>query len=77
MATTYDKTTHTPPNAIHTPCLTDEIESVCYYTVSGIPVSIPQGGIYIRVTRYKNGQRTQEKVCISPSPCACREIEAK
>ena len=62
MVTSYDSFIGAVPDTVLSPTMLDEIESVCYYTVSGIRVLKPSNGIYIRVTLYKNGQTKQSKV---------------
>ena len=64
MQTSYDSWADTAPNEIPLPVLPGKIESVCYYTVSGVCVLRPERGIYIKVVRYKDGHTEQSKVCV-------------
>ena len=64
MQTSYDSQMETTPNAILSPILSGETESVSYYSISGIRVLHPQGGVYIKVVRYKDGHTAQSKVLI-------------
>ena len=66
MASTYDSRVTADTNAVSPPALVDETEGISYYTLSGIRVLKPAlGGIYIKVVRYKNGQKQRCKVCMS------------
>ncbi|MBQ9363145.1 MAG: lamin tail domain-containing protein [Bacteroidaceae bacterium] len=66
MASSYDSAVDTIPTVVFSPTLSDEIESICYYTISGIRTLSPTWrGIYIKVVLYKNGQHRQGKVCIN------------
>jgi len=60
--TTYDKAVNDIPVSIISATQSAEIESVSYYTISGIRILRPQHGIYIMVVRYKNGLQ-ESKVC--------------
>ncbi len=60
MRTFYDSATDT---TVLSPIPSDEIESLCYYTISGIRILNPLKGVYIKVVRYKNGHSLQSKVC--------------
>ena len=62
MTTTYDSIINTDLNASLSMSIPDEIETINYYTISGIRVLKPQSGIYIKVVRYKNGQKQKTKV---------------
>ena len=57
MATTYDCAVNIVQDSIYSPNQSAEIESVNYYTISGIRTLKPQNGIYIKVVRYKNGRQ--------------------
>ena len=62
--TSYDCRRGTTPNAIISQTLPDEIESVSYYTISGVRVLHPARGVHIKVVRYKDGHTVQSKVCV-------------
>lgn len=65
IKTTYDTAVKTDANAVLFSSPPDEIESISYYTVSGIRTLKPtQGGLYIEVVCYKNGQKRQRIVSI-------------
>ena len=63
-ATSYDIPVRTDSNAIHTQVRPAEIVSTSYYTASGLRVSAPASGVYIKVVRYRNGQTQTAKVCL-------------
>ena len=63
-ATSYDCPIRTDSNAVHTKPQPSEIERVSYYSVSGLRVSTPASGVYIKVVRYRNGQTETLKVCL-------------
>ena len=67
MTTTYDSVVNAIPNTSLSPTLSGEVESVNYYTVSGILTDRPSYGIYIKVVRYKNGKTNQSKVFLRSS----------
>lgn len=54
-ATTYDSAVDVIRDSVISPTLPDEIQSVSYYTISGIKTPNPQNGFYIKVVRHKNG----------------------
>ena len=64
MQTSYDSAIDTTPNAILLPIFSGKIESICYYTISGVRVLHPARGIYIKVVRYEDGHTEQSKVCV-------------
>ena len=64
MATTYDSAINIDTNAIRPQTKPDEIESISYYTISGIRTFKPQRGMYIKEVLYKNGQKRQSQVVI-------------
>ncbi len=64
MATTYDSAVNIIQDPVISPSQLSEIESVNYYTISGIRTLKPQNGIYIKVVHYKNGLK-ESKVCSS------------
>lgn len=64
MQTSYDSWLDTTPNAIISQIFPGEIESVSYYTISGMRVFHPARGIHIKVVRYKDGHTEQSKVCV-------------
>ena len=64
IRTSYDQASHATPSAIYSPVQTGEVESTCYYTISGIKVLHPTEGIYIEEVRYKNGNVLHRKVSI-------------
>ena len=64
MATTYDSAINIDTNAIRPQTKPDEIESISYYTISGIRTFKPQRGMYIKEVLYKNGQKQQSRVVI-------------
>ena len=41
-----------------------QVESVNYYDLSGRKVLLPNGGVYIKSVKYKNGQTVNEKVLV-------------
>ena len=47
---------------MNSPALPDEIESIAYYTLSGIRMPGPGGELYIRVARYRDGCTGREVV---------------
>lgn len=55
MSTVYDEGLNAGPNTIPVQSSQGEIESVCYYTVSGIKTLTPVNGVYIKVVRYRSG----------------------
>ena len=61
--TTYDSAVNIVQDSVISPSQPNEIESINYYTISGIRTLKPQNGIYIKVVRYKNGQQ-ESKACI-------------
>ena len=63
MATTYDSAVNLVQDSVVSPTLPEDIESINYYTISGIRILKPQNGIYIKVVRYKNGLQ-RSKACI-------------
>jgi hypothetical protein len=67
MTPTYDSLVNAIPNTSLSPTLSGEVESVNYYTVSGILTVRPSAGIYIKVVRYKNGKTNQSKVFLRNS----------
>jgi hypothetical protein len=67
MTTIYDSVVNAIPNTSLSPTLSGEVESVNYYTVSGILTVRPSYGIYIKVVRYKNGKTNQSKVFLRSS----------
>jgi hypothetical protein len=62
MPTSYDSSAGTKPNLMNSPALPDEIESIAYYTLSGIRIPGPGGELYIRVARYRDGRTGREVV---------------
>ena len=67
MTTIYDSVVNAIPNTSLSPTLPGEVESVNYYTVSGILTDRPSDGIYIKVVRYRNGKTNQTKVFLRSS----------
>jgi len=67
MATTYDSAVTIDANVVFNPAQSSEIESINYYTVSGLRALKPLNGIYIKVVHYKNGQKQHSKVRVCPS----------
>ena len=63
LRTTYDSAVNNVQDSIISLSQSAEIESVNYYTISGIRTLKPQNGIYIKVVRYKNGLQ-ESKTCI-------------
>ena len=63
LRTTYDSAVNNVQDSIISLSQSVEIESVNYYTISGIRTLKPQNGIYIKVVRYKNGLQ-ESKTCI-------------
>ena len=63
MTTTYDNAVNNVQDSVIAPTLSDEIERVDYYTLSGIRTLKPQNGISIKMVRYRNGQQ-ECNVCI-------------
>jgi len=61
--TTYDSAVNIVQDSVISPFQPNEIESINYYTISGIRTLKPQNGIYIKVVRYKNGQQ-ESKACM-------------
>lgn len=64
LATSYDYL-NIEGNVVRTSTLPAEIESISYYTLSGIRILKPANGIYIKEVLYKNGQKRQTKEFIS------------
>ena len=62
MQTSNDCQIDTTPNAIISQIFPDEIESVGYYTISGVRVLRPARGVHIKVVRYKDGH-TEQSIC--------------
>ena len=63
LRTTYDSAVNNVQDSIISLSQSVEIESVNYYTISGIRTLKPQNGIYIKVVCYKNGLQ-ESKTCI-------------
>ena len=63
MTTIYDHAVNNVQDSVIAPTLSDEIERVDYYTLSGIRTLKPQNGISIKMVRYRNGQQ-ECNVCI-------------
>ena len=63
MTTTYDNAVNNVQDSVIAPTLSDEIERMDYYTLSGIRTLKPQNGISIKMVRYRNGQQ-ECNVCI-------------
>ena len=63
MTTIYDHAVNSVQVSAVSPTLSDEIERVDYYILSGKGTLKPQSGIYIKVVRYRNGQQ-ECNVCI-------------
>ena len=55
--TTYDSAVNIVQDSVTAPNQPDEIESINYYTISGIRILKPQNGMYIKVVRYRNGRQ--------------------
>ena len=53
--TTYDSAVNNVQDSVIAPTLSDEIERVDYYILSGMGTLKPQSGIYIKAVRYRNG----------------------
>ena len=61
--TTYDSAVNIVQDSVISPSQPNEIESINYYTISGIRTLKPQSGFYIKAVRYRNGQQ-ECNVCI-------------
>lgn len=64
IETTYDSTVDIVQDSVISPSHPDDIKSISYYTLSGIRVLKPLGGIYIKVIHHRDGHSSASKIAI-------------
>ena len=62
ISTTYDSAINIVQDSVHSTTQTDDITSICYYTISGVKVLKPLHGIYIKVVTRRDGHSTTSKI---------------
>lgn len=64
IETIYDSTVDIVQDSVISPSHPDDIKSISYYTLSGIRVLKPLGGIYIKVIHHRDGHSSASKIAI-------------